>query len=193
GNVGIGTTSPGMKLDVNQSVSGVSVIQATSPTGWINFGSLNTSFAHFYTDRPAFYFGAPVHSNGGFFYYSDISLKENIRPLEGALEKVLRLEGVSFNWKEDGKASIGLVAQNVEDIFPDVVATDPVSGLKVLKADTLIAPVIEAVKELFARQNEQQAEIDELKLKIEELETRLGEATDLEMPAINQTLQCLPN
>ena len=134
---------------------------------------------------------------GGYFYGSDASLKENIQPIEGALGKVLQLEGVSFNWKDSGEASIGLIAQNVEDIFPHAVSTDAETGLKSIKADSLIAPVIEAIKELFERQNEQQVEIDELKLKIEELEARLdgagGSSASLEtVEDFNQALQCLP-
>ncbi len=99
-----------------------------------------------------------------FYYASDITLKENIGPLKNSLDKVLQLEGVSFNWKEDNRPSIGLISQEVEEIFPEIVSTDE-QGIQTLEYSKLIAPLIEATKE-------QQKEIEALKAEIELLKQR---------------------
>lgn len=85
---------------------------------------------------------------------SDISLKENVKPLENCLEKVSQLQGVSFNWKKDGSPSIGLIAQEVEKIYPEIIKDN--DGIKTLSYSNLIGVLIEAVKEL-------KQEIEELK------------------------------
>ena len=80
---------------------------------------------------------------------SDRSLKENIEPIEGALDKVLALHGVSFDWKEDGRRDIGLIAQDVEPIVPEIIQDfDEERGLKGIDYPKLTALLIEAVKEL---------------------------------------------
>lgn len=96
-----------------------------------------------------------------FVYSSDNSLKENVAALNNAVEKVQALEGVSFNWRDSGKAEIGLIAQDVEKVLPELVVTGE-NDLKAVKYGNLVALLIEAVKE-------QQAEIDELKLELESL------------------------
>jgi len=66
----------------------------------------------------------------GFFYSSDRRLKKNVHNIETPLEKILALDGVSFQWKEDDRNDIGLIAQDVEKIFPEIVKTDKQTGLK---------------------------------------------------------------
>lgn len=94
-----------------------------------------------------------------FYYDSDISLKENIAPIKNSLGKILSIEGVYFNWKDSGDDAVGLIAQEVEKIFPQVVSTDK-QGIKSVEYSKLIAPLIEAIKE-------QQGQIDELRAEIE--------------------------
>lgn len=86
---------------------------------------------------------------------SDRRLKENIRPLEGALEKVLALRGVSFNFlKDKKKREIGLIAQDVEPIVPEVLQDynlpdeEPMLAIDYTR---LVPVLIEAIKELTAR------------------------------------------
>lgn len=64
------------------------------------------------------------------------------------------LEGYSFRYIEDARPSIGLMAQDVEAVFPSAVTTNPESGLKSVDYNQLIAPLVEAIKELNARNNE---------------------------------------
>ncbi len=80
---------------------------------------------------------------------SDAALKKDIAPVENALDKISQLNGVSFQWKDkptDHRKHIGVLAQEVEKIFPESVYGQ--EGAKGVDYPSLIAPLIEAVKEL---------------------------------------------
>ena len=95
--------------------------------------------------------------------YSDERLKDDVKPIEGALAKITQLDGVTFTWNnrskligEAGKADIGVIAQQVEKIFPEMVSAsvdDPDTGevYKTVSYPKLIPVLIEAIKELTAR------------------------------------------
>ncbi len=130
---------------------------------------------------------------------SDRRLKKNIKPLENSLEKILKLEGVNFDWKQNTKMTfekrqqIGLIAQNVEEQFPLAVTTTTNSAgeLKFVSYSALIAPLIESVKSLYAKilalitsDEKQNLEIKELKLENEKLKMEMKkqqESFDLRM------------
>ena len=78
---------------------------------------------------------------------SDISLKENVRSIENALDIVKQLDGVRFNWKEDGRESIGFTAQQIEPILPEVINTDE-NGSKSVNYSVIVSVLVEAIKEL---------------------------------------------
>lgn len=112
---------------------------------------------------------------------SDERLKEDVRPLENSLEKILKLEGVSYNWinKEvfGNKKQIGFLAQDVEKVFPEVVVTNETTGFKSIAYDHLVAPLIEAFKELVSMiisseelANKNSRQISSLNEKIAQLE-----------------------
>ncbi len=103
-------------------------------------------------------------SAGSFVYHSDEILKKDIQTIPDALQKVLELKGVEFTWKESGEESVGLIAQDVEKVFPELVETGG-NGLKGVQYGNLVAPLIEAVKE-------QQAMIKSLEERISELEKK---------------------
>ena len=86
---------------------------------------------------------------------SDNRVKENIKTIENSLNTLTQLRGVSFDWKETGKGSYGVIAQELEEILPDLVKTGEV---KSVNYNGLIGVLIEAVKEL-------KAEVEELKSK----------------------------
>jgi len=98
-----------------------------------------------------------------FYYTSDARLKKNIETLSSSdsLKNILALSPVSFNWKSDGTASIGLIAQDVEKVFPTLVSTDA-TGMKSVEYGNIVAPLISAIQE-------QQKEIDALKAEVESL------------------------
>jgi hypothetical protein len=88
---------------------------------------------------------------------SDINSKENIETIANSLEKVLRMRGVSFVWKDNKNKSIGIIAQEIEKVVPEIVNTDS-GGVKSVNYDSIIGLLIEAIKE-------QQCQINELKIK----------------------------
>ena len=78
---------------------------------------------------------------------SDVVLKENITTVESALDKVSQLRGVKFDWKESGLPSYGVIAQELEEVLPELVhGTDP----RTVNYNGIIGVLIEAVKELSA-------------------------------------------
>jgi hypothetical protein len=100
------------------------------------------------------------------FYSSDVALKENIHNIESPMDKVQQLNGVLFDWKEeyiknnggeDGyfvrKTDVGVIAQDVEKVLPEVVGTRP-NGVKAVKYDRLCALLIECVKDLQTQVND---------------------------------------
>ncbi|RKP51043.1 tail fiber domain-containing protein [Trinickia fusca] len=95
-----------------------------------------------------------LNGNGIAYDSSDRRLKTNIEPLAGALNEIERLNGYSFKWKKDGKPSIGVIAQEVEKVFPSIVEVSDVSGMKAVKYGSLVAPLIEAVKTLHHMLND---------------------------------------
>ena len=92
---------------------------------------------------------------------SDRRVKENIKPIEDALSKVTQLNGITFNFINTGTKSAGVIAQEVESVFPDMVKGD---FPKSVNYNGLIGALIESVKEL-KEQNES------LKGRIEKLES----------------------
>ena len=100
------------------------------------------------------------------FSTSDKRLKENIKPLDNALDKINKINGVEFDWKkltEKEKETIhgntghdvGVIAQEIEEVLPEVVQTRD-NGYKAVKYEKIVPLLIEAIKEL-------KQEIEELK------------------------------
>ena len=91
--------------------------------------------------------------------YSDETLKTNIQPLDSALDKVTKLQGVSYDWKSDGSADVGFIAQDVQNVVPQIVYGNQ-DGEFALDYSKLTSILVEAVKE-------QQAQINDLKAKLD--------------------------
>jgi len=113
---------------------------------------------------------------------SDRRLKQNIEPLDGALDRMLCLRGVQFEWREPERQGnltglqMGLIAQEVEDIFPDWVENDA-DGYKVLTIRGFEALTVEALREL-------KSDNDRLRLRVQQLEQQLAR-----VPAQGRTTQ----
>ncbi|MEO6721821.1 MAG: tail fiber domain-containing protein [Ferruginibacter sp.] len=89
---------------------------------------------------------------------SDETLKEKITPLESSLQNLVKLKGYNYYWKDKSKDStkqIGFMAQELEMVFPDLVATNS-NGIKSVSYTHIIPVLVESIKE-------QQAMIDQLK------------------------------
>ena len=97
--------------------------------------------------------GGTAHFNGDVVAYSssDERLKDNKKNIENALEKVESLNGIEFDWNDKQDIytghDIGVIAQEVEKIAPEVVA-DREDGYKAVKYEKLVPLLIEAIKEL---------------------------------------------
>ena len=90
--------------------------------------------------------------------YSDERVKENIKTIDKSLEKVNQLRGVEFNKIGEDKKSIGVIAQEIEKVIPEVVYEDQ-DGMKSVAYGNITGVLIEAIKEL-------KAEVEELKKQI---------------------------
>ena len=90
--------------------------------------------------------------------FSDIRKKKNIVRVENPIEIISKLNGVKFTWIESNKPSLGLIAQEVEKILPQLVNDS--EGVKTLNYNGIIAVLVESIKE-------QQNEINRLKQLIE--------------------------
>jgi hypothetical protein len=103
---------------------------------------------------------------------SDIKLKDNIRVIESPLEKISKINGVSFNWNdkqsvyEVGKKDYGVIAQEVEEVLPELVTTRE-NGYKAVRYEKIVSLLIEATKA-------QQAQIEDLKNEVNKLTEKLN-------------------
>jgi len=123
--VGIGTTSPGYKLDVSGT----------------------------------------IRATGDVIAYSDARVKENVETLDGALDKVMKMRGVSYNKIGEQEKKVGVIAQEILEVLPEVVSQDE-TGTYSVAYGNISAVLIEAIKELTNTVKEQQKQIDELKSKL---------------------------
>lgn len=103
---------------------------------------------------------------------SDVRLKKNMKSLEGALSLVRHLQAVKYDWRTDefkeknldAGRQIGLIAQDVEKIIPELVKTDN-DGYKAISYEKLTAVLVEAVKEQGKRIDDLESQIAKLKMR----------------------------
>ena len=115
--------------------------------------------------------GTPQANQSTFTLLSDLRLKKDVKPLEGALEHLMRLRGVTFEWKDPAAhgnqtgIQSGFIAQEIEKVYPTWVSTDP-DGMKRIGAPgyAFQAMLVESIKTL-------KAENDALKDRVKALES----------------------
>lgn len=143
GSIGIGTTSPSYTLHVNGSVAGV----------------------------------------GAYNNLSDARLKKNVEPIAGALDILQKLRGVRFAWRmpaerevaktlklPTNESQVGFIAQEVKAVLPEAVTTAEGKDALMSMQESKVVPVlVEAVKELEARNKHQAAAISQLQRQVAEL------------------------
>lgn len=108
---------------------------------------------------------------------SDARFKTNVFPIENPLQKVMQLRGVTFDWKTKEfpnrkfteNRALGFIAQEVEQVIPEVVQTEKTTeGYKSVQYDKVVALLVEAIKE-------QQKQIEQLQQKVKELTEKVNE------------------
>jgi hypothetical protein len=142
--VGIGTTTPGYKLTVDGIVAPVT-------NGTYTLGSLTNRWSS-------------VYAVNGTVQTSDRRLKTNIKNLNYGLKEVLSLQPVSYNWKDTSNPEnkIGLIAQDVKKLVPEVVVGDETKEKLGMNYAELVPVLINAIKE-------QQKQIESLSKEMQKL------------------------
>lgn len=117
---------------------------------------------------------------------SDSRLKTNVTTLSNALVNTLEMRGVSYNWIDENKSQntqIGVIAQEVEEIYPEFVHTND-EGMKSVNYSQMVAVLIEAVKELNNKIEVLEEENTELQAQVNDIETMRAQLNQL-MTLIN--------
>ncbi len=113
-----------------------------------------------------------INIDGTLYQASDKRFKKNIETIENALDNTLKLRGVSYNWKDKNKSQhtqIGVIAQEVEEVYPEFVHTKE-DGYKAVNYAQMTAVLIEAVKELNAKVEALEGENTELKAELSKVD-----------------------
>jgi hypothetical protein len=187
GNVGIGLTNPGYILDVNRRIRIRHTVDGTPDDNtagiWYNnSANVEGAFSGMKTDTEVGLFlggnwrfwvnsGGQGYLNGALIQTSDQRLKKDFTKLNNSLTDIYKINGYHFKWKEEARnkdLQTGLIAQEVQKIFPELVQTDE-KGFLSVNYIGLIPHLIEAVKEL---KNENK-DLKELRNENKDLRNRL--------------------
>lgn len=97
---------------------------------------------------------AKISCNGGFFQTSDIRKKENLKELnlDKCYDLIDKCQTVLFDYKEGAKDQMGMIAQEVEEFFPEIVSTDA-DGFKSLDYAKLTVVILRVLKDLIKKLN----------------------------------------
>ena len=182
GNVGIGSASvPSnltIKQDGNGNDAGLQLIDTNTDTAWV----IRTTGAQGKALRMVPVIGITQQGTARFFHRdgtmttsSDRRLKKNMNPFHDQLKTILKVQPYTFNWinnKNNGSNSIGVVAQEIEKLYPSLVRIDE-DGYKSVNYEAFGILAIQAIKE-------QQQSIEALDAKVNELFTLLNDRRAIE-------------
>lgn len=158
--VGTTTTAIGVEGIANTGVAGYSF----SGTGSGVYGENSSGGYAGYFNGKAYVTGNM--SVGSFTNRSDARLKKDIRAIDSGLGRLLKLRPVTYQWRDESSGvgtQIGLIAQDVREIFPELVQADGVSGMLSVNYTALVPVAIRGLQE-------QQAVIDRLEARMARLE-----------------------
>ena len=169
-NTGVTSNVAGTGVSVSSGTGAVTIAigQAVATSSNVQFNSLGIGMAASAT-------AGRIDATNDIvaFSSSDIRFKENIQPIENALEKISKISGNTYDWKAENKAEhgyegndVGVIAQEIEEVLPQLVQTRE-NGYKAVKYDKLVALLIEGIKE-------QQTQIHSLTIEIEKLKESKG-------------------
>lgn len=137
-----------------------------STTGQIDFWHFNHGYTDIYARNITAEQSGKMYASD-FIVESDQSIKENIRPINYGLSSVLALQGVEYNLKSDPDKidKIGLIAQEVEKVLPQVVYPTP-DEIKGVNYQAIVPVLVEAIKEQQKMIAQQQTRIEQLEAKL---------------------------
>jgi hypothetical protein len=126
-------------------------------TGAVNYGLYATTSS---STGWAGYFNGNIYLNGTITLSSDRRMKKDIEPLDtgDALDEITALRPVAFTWKKTGVEDMGLIAQEVDLVYPDLVTHSGADETLALKYTSLIAPMIASIQELKKRADQLEIE-----------------------------------
>jgi hypothetical protein len=164
-NTGVTSVSAGTGITLGNTTGACSIAigQAVATSSNVQFNSLGVGMAASAT-------AGRIDATNDIvaFSSSDIRFKENIKAIENPIEKIRKISGNTYDWKEENKIEhgyegndVGVIAQEIEAVLPQLVQTRE-NGYKAVKYDKLVALLIEGIK---AQQNQ----IDSLTIEIENL------------------------
>lgn len=175
-NLGNHTATTGLKLNGN--------LVSNNGTGGLAFDNLgNASIGGAVNSGFKLYVYGKLKSDG-ITEMSDERLKKDIKTLDGALSNILQLRGVSYNWRQKNEAGvefekglqIGLIAQEVEAVLPELVDTDD-QGFKSVEYSKLVSVLIEAVKEQNGQIEALKTNVTQLSVLVEELSLKSSDVS----------------
>jgi hypothetical protein len=164
-NTGVTSVSAGTGITLGNTTGACSIAigQAVATSSNVQFNSLGVGMAATGTAGRI-----DAANDIVAFSSSDIRFKENIKAIENPIEKIRKISGNTYDWKEENKIEhgyegndVGVIAQEIEAVLPQLVQTRE-NGYKAVKYDKLVALLIEGIK---AQQNQ----IDSLTIEIENL------------------------
>ena len=167
-NTGVTSNVAGTGVSVSGATGAVtiSIGQAVATTDNLRFNSLGIGMAASATAGRI-----DATNDVVAFSSSDIRFKENIVPIENALDKISKISGNTYDWKEENKIEhgyegndVGVIAQEIEAVLPQLVQTRE-NGFKAVKYDKLVALLIEGIKE-------QQTQIEKLRMDLDNYECK---------------------
>ena len=118
--------------------------------------------------------GSDLEVKGNVLVSSDARLKANIVSLGSTLAKLLLIDGKRYTMKKDGKQNIGVLAQDIQKVFPELVSTDDRDMLAV-NYQGLVPVLINGLKEQDAKMKEQDAKMKEQQKRLERLEAIISD------------------
>ncbi len=165
----VGTTSSVNLINLNANVITLNNTYFNRTTGGTITGATDIQgafSANSFYSRGTITSAGNIIASGNVTAYSDIKLKKNIKSLKNSLELISKLEVVHYDWKDDGKSDIGVIAQEVEKVFPEFVLEiqDDINGtVKTVDYSKLAVVSLQGIKELLNIIEDMKNDINRLK------------------------------
>ena len=169
--------------------NGIGVYGVQNGTGWGVYGKcIDGIGVRAWGGYYGVYSVGSIYTTGTYESSSDARFKQDVEPLTDSLNKILKLRGVEFSWKQDEypehnfseERQIGFIAQEIAEVLPEVVnKSDDKNGFYSVSYGRIVPVLVEAIKELKAENESLKtqliAENQSLKQRLEILERRMNE------------------